>query len=143
MATGTYEDNETSVIHRMRGAIGDRGVENPETEVIEFLMSDEAYQARLDQYGDWRLAAASIADTLYREFSERPDSIAESGENSISWRTRADGFRNIAQSLRKAYNEDQQGQDRGFRSRPMVRADRERSPYEYRRGGYRGPWLDD
>lgn len=85
----TFDPLLTTVRDRLRFQLGD-------TNTVEPLLDDTTYEAALAMYPDWRSAGADLASGLASRFAQEPDSIAISGEITLSWRTRVQRWTQLA-----------------------------------------------
>jgi hypothetical protein len=96
----TYDPNLTSDVDRMRFNVGDIRVGLDTGGIEQALRPDVEYLALLDLTQNWKLATAEMADSLASEYAQEPDSFSSSGEVSVSWGSRVEQWRNLAQRLR-------------------------------------------
>lgn len=85
----TFDPQLTKVRDRLRFLIGDTDLAAP-------LLDDVTYDAALALYPDWRSAGADLAAGLASRYAQEPDSIAISGEITLSWRNRVQRWTQLA-----------------------------------------------
>lgn len=85
----TFDPLLTTVRDRLRFQLGD-------TNTVDPLLDDATYDAALAMYPDWRSAGADLASGLASRFAQEPDSIAISGEITLSWRSRVQRWTQLA-----------------------------------------------
>ncbi len=73
----------------LRFMLGDVDVSAP-------LLDDATYDAALARFTDRRAAGAELASGLASRFAQEPDSIAVSGEITLSWRVRVQRWTQLA-----------------------------------------------
>lgn len=96
--TATYDNTLPTALDRMRFSVGD--INFTDTEPAGALRQDEEYDAILLLQGDWRLAAADMADSLAAQFAQSPDSFTATGDMSVSWKERVSTWLATARRLR-------------------------------------------
>ncbi len=75
----TYDPAEIDLLDRIRGMVDDTTA--PE------IFADDIYDSVIDQYTNWKRAAAEMARRVARRIENRPDSMASDGD-SMGWKTR-------------------------------------------------------
>lgn len=89
----TFNAALSSQRDRLRFALGDTDTEAP-------LLPDETYDAALEQQGSYPLAGALLAEALAARYAQEPDSVAISGELTVSWRVRVQTWLGLAAKWR-------------------------------------------
>lgn len=87
--TATFDPTLTTTRDRLRFQLGDTDISAP-------LLEDVTYDAALALYPDWRSAGVDLATALASRFAQEPDSIAISGEITLSWRARVQNWTRLA-----------------------------------------------
>jgi hypothetical protein len=99
--TASYANTLPTDKDWVRWKLADTGSEvDEETDAPIWLRQDEEIDAVLAIYPDRRVAAAELADSLYREVSAKADSYGDPTLN-VRWSQRATAFRDIARILRE------------------------------------------
>lgn len=97
---------------------------------------DDTYQAEIDRYTNWKLAAASMAEAVAVKIEQNPTSVNVQGEVAVSWQDRTRSLRATAARLRtEAAAEDATAN--GIAS-VVLQRDGTRAAGEYRTSAYRG-----
>lgn len=96
----TYDPNLSTDADLMRFKVGDSVVGLDASGTEQALRPDAEYLALLALHGDWRLAAADMAESLASQYAQEPDSFSASGDMSVSWKERVKQWQWLAQTLR-------------------------------------------
>lgn len=122
----SFDPTLPTTLDRIRLIVGDTS--NDET--VE-VFPDSVYLAEIDNYTNWKLAAAAMAEAVAVRIEQDPNSVSFPSDMSVGWADRTRQLRATAVRLRQeAAAEDAAGAN-GVRSVQLQRSGLERSS-EYR-----------
>lgn len=91
----SYDASLPTTLDRIRLIVGDTS--NDETAE---LFPDDTYAATIDQYTNWKLAAAAMAEAMAVQIEQDPTSVNLPGEVAVGWQDRTRSLRAKAAQLR-------------------------------------------